>query len=543
MDKFPYAKLCEHNPDVPQESIKAPDIVCDTMGLDGIATASVDFVIASHVIEHVPNPIHAFYAWHRVLRPGGLALCIVPDARFTFDKGRELTSFEHLLWDSVNDGTRLKKLSDLWHIAECSLNMHSSLTPESAMDLAKEILADSYDTHFHVWTYASFLSHLTSLTRVHGLPFRVRMSACDGRMEMLFLLEALSPPQPYRFRGKLVGWRRSGEARGPTSAISTILARGLRAQRALQSRLMIAKSAFSRLRSVRAAASHLSRRWSGVRKQAETSRVPDTVGPADSNPFARRDEIRFELAAPFLKPGTVGIEIGAGAFPSQLPAGVRCEHFDKRGAEALSEYFHGAPTQPAGQLDEIRHAFPGGADFLIAHNVLEHTANPIGTLIQWFDFVKKGGIVVLSLPHREFCPGDSRRPLPTIEHLLLDYLTGEQCTSFGAREHLIAGCVGWAADWPEVSKNEFASGVLQAAAGPDPEHHFHVFDDQLAEQVVTTAMWFYKCGELLLVASPHKNPATVGDIILIVRLVGDAAPPPAIAAMRAFLGTALDRLG
>jgi hypothetical protein len=66
--------------------------------------------------------------------------------------------------------------------------------------------------------------------------------------------------------------------------------------------------------------------------------------------------------------------------------------------------------------------------------------------------VHDDGVVVISLPHREFCPGDSLRPTTTLEHLLLDYALEETSSSLASREHFIAGCVGWAADWPEATK-------------------------------------------------------------------------------------------
>lgn len=191
VDKFDYDKLCAHNQDVPPERIKKPDVVCDTMSLDGLADGAYDFLIACHLLEHAHDPIRALLAWHRVLKPGGLALCIVPDARYTFDAGRPLTSLEHLLWDYANAGTELKRLSDLGHVAECNLNMHASLDTDGAVALAARILADSYDTHFHVWSFASFAAQLAALTADYGLPFRVRAAACDEQVEMLFLLEAV----------------------------------------------------------------------------------------------------------------------------------------------------------------------------------------------------------------------------------------------------------------------------------------------------------------------------------------------------------------
>jgi len=181
VDKFDYDKLCSHNPDVPAETIRRPDVICDTASLDALPDAAYDFLIG----------------WHRVLKPGGLALCILPDARYTFDRGRPLTGLDHLLWDFANAGTEMKRLSDLAHIAECNLNMHASLTLEGALEVAQAILRDSYDTHFHVWTHDSFRIQLATLGTEYGLPFAVRDSACDEHLEMLFLLEAL-PRTPSR---------------------------------------------------------------------------------------------------------------------------------------------------------------------------------------------------------------------------------------------------------------------------------------------------------------------------------------------------------
>jgi SAM-dependent methyltransferase len=38
----------------------------------------IDYVLSSHVLEHVPNPLNAFYEWDRVVRPEGYVLMIVP---------------------------------------------------------------------------------------------------------------------------------------------------------------------------------------------------------------------------------------------------------------------------------------------------------------------------------------------------------------------------------------------------------------------------------------------------------------------------------
>jgi SAM-dependent methyltransferase len=191
IDKFPLEELRRRNPDVAPDSIVAPEIICDSHDLHPLPDRSADFLVASHVLEHLHNPLAALVDWHRVLRPGGRLVCVVPDARYTFDIGRPLTPLSHLLWDYANDGTELKRLSDLFHIAECNLNLHDQLDADGAVELGRTILRETYDTHFHVWTYATFTAQLESLVEQHGLPFRVLDAGADETIEMSFVLEAV----------------------------------------------------------------------------------------------------------------------------------------------------------------------------------------------------------------------------------------------------------------------------------------------------------------------------------------------------------------
>jgi hypothetical protein len=190
-DKFDFETLVQRNEDLDPESIVRPDFVCDAHTLDGIEDARFGFLVASHVVEHLDNPIKAFHTWCRVLERGASIVCVVPDARFTFDRGRPLTTLNHLLWDYAKDGTAMKRLSDLFHIAECELNMHAEFSPEEAVQRAWEILRDSYDTHFHVWTYETFRDQLVELARHHALPVGLVDSASDGELESIYLLERL----------------------------------------------------------------------------------------------------------------------------------------------------------------------------------------------------------------------------------------------------------------------------------------------------------------------------------------------------------------
>ena len=59
--------------------------------------APFDYVIASHVIEHIPNLIGWLNEIAGVLRPGGILSLIVPDKRYCFDINRTPTEMSNLI--------------------------------------------------------------------------------------------------------------------------------------------------------------------------------------------------------------------------------------------------------------------------------------------------------------------------------------------------------------------------------------------------------------------------------------------------------------
>jgi SAM-dependent methyltransferase len=75
-----------------------PDIVADfdTERLGPVESSSADFVICSHVLEHLAEPLGFLEEVYRVLRPGGVALVLLPDRRTTFDRDRPPTPLAHL---------------------------------------------------------------------------------------------------------------------------------------------------------------------------------------------------------------------------------------------------------------------------------------------------------------------------------------------------------------------------------------------------------------------------------------------------------------
>lgn len=74
----------------------------DAVDLYGIAAESMDFVLSSHNIEHIANPVRALREWLRILKESGLLVLVVPHQEGTFDHLRPTTALEHLISDFEN---------------------------------------------------------------------------------------------------------------------------------------------------------------------------------------------------------------------------------------------------------------------------------------------------------------------------------------------------------------------------------------------------------------------------------------------------------
>lgn len=111
------------------------DYRADAHHLPEIANASLDYVCASHVLEHLTNPIKAILEWMRILKPGGVIWLKIPDKRKTFDKTRKNTTLKHLIEDYDKDVS----VDDPTHIEDCNKN---STPPMN--------VTHPY-THNHVW--------------------------------------------------------------------------------------------------------------------------------------------------------------------------------------------------------------------------------------------------------------------------------------------------------------------------------------------------------------------------------------------------------
>jgi len=142
-----------------------PDIVTDLNHerLRCVCDHSQDFVIASHVLEHLAEPLGMIDDIYRVLRPGGVLMIVLPDrARCADDMGRAPVSVEHLEAERLEGVT---EVSDE-HIAEY---LAAVTLPEGDPGYLTSFEEQRLRSiHVHVWTDEEFLSVLGHCVSVLG---------------------------------------------------------------------------------------------------------------------------------------------------------------------------------------------------------------------------------------------------------------------------------------------------------------------------------------------------------------------------------------
>jgi predicted SAM-dependent methyltransferase len=145
VDRFPNADLRQHYTEVSSKLV-SPDVVADGTQLP-FPSRSLDFVIASHVLEHLPFPLAALRHWYDVLRPCGVLLLKIPDKRYTFDVKRERTTLQHLIAEDHAAGFNKQAHFEDWV-------EHVVGRPRASSEFDQEVqslLASDYSIHYHAW--------------------------------------------------------------------------------------------------------------------------------------------------------------------------------------------------------------------------------------------------------------------------------------------------------------------------------------------------------------------------------------------------------
>ena len=125
--------------------------ILEATALTAIPSASYDFVLSSHMLEHTANPLRALSEWVRVLKLQGILLLVVPHKEGTFDHRRPITTMQHLIEDLERETSE----ADMTHLAE-TLSLHDLARSPSAGDfqqfkLRSEKNLENRCLHHHVF--------------------------------------------------------------------------------------------------------------------------------------------------------------------------------------------------------------------------------------------------------------------------------------------------------------------------------------------------------------------------------------------------------
>lgn len=101
--------------------------IAEATDLQFLPANAYDFVLSSHVLEHVANPILALNQWIRLIKNEGVLVLLLPDKHRTFDHRRPITPLEHM----IEDYEKHVAENDLTHLPEI-LSLHDlSRDPEA----------------------------------------------------------------------------------------------------------------------------------------------------------------------------------------------------------------------------------------------------------------------------------------------------------------------------------------------------------------------------------------------------------------------------
>ncbi len=173
-------------PEVSQKLI-FPDVVADAAQLP-FRDGSLDFLIASHVLEHMRFPLSALRHWYGALRSGGFLLLKVPDKRFTFDVKRQRTPLQHLITEDA-DPSRFDQRAHFEDWVEFVTGRARGT--EKLHRETDHLMQIDYSIHYHVWTNEDIRELIDHTRKRMNLSWRpmVFFNAHFYRKESIVLLQ------------------------------------------------------------------------------------------------------------------------------------------------------------------------------------------------------------------------------------------------------------------------------------------------------------------------------------------------------------------
>jgi hypothetical protein len=165
--------------------------------------APLDYVVASHVIEHVPDLAGWLLDMHASLNDGGILYLIIPDKRFTFDLHRRPANFEEVESAYREKRTRpgLRLIMDhfanvvnvdtwaLWDDYSKAGDAPYAHGPEF-LDVAHQHFHEGRYIDIHCWVFTpwSFMNLMADISEKMSLGFKLANFKTTQRHDLEFYI-------------------------------------------------------------------------------------------------------------------------------------------------------------------------------------------------------------------------------------------------------------------------------------------------------------------------------------------------------------------
>lgn len=168
---------------IPVESITPVDYVLKNNSLKKtLKGQKFNYVIASHVMEHIPDLVRWFADVESILNEGGILTLVVPDRRFTFDILRDESRPADVIGAYLDSHTRASSVAmydymsnfrhkivaaEVWQNPHADYSKKPRTSRQKAYDVCLEnIEPDNYvDAHCFVFTPYSFFDIIRGLIK------------------------------------------------------------------------------------------------------------------------------------------------------------------------------------------------------------------------------------------------------------------------------------------------------------------------------------------------------------------------------------------